>query len=75
MDFAMDIDKLNLANLVGKVMNEFMEYQISFVKVYRKVKAGNSLKITKPLPKNHISKQKSQNHPKPYWTLSGLPTH
>ena len=25
MDFAMDIDKLNLANLVGKVMDEIME--------------------------------------------------
>ena len=28
MDFAMDIDKLNLANLVGKVMDKIMEYQI-----------------------------------------------
>ena len=27
-DFAMDIDKLNLANLLGKVMNNIMEYQI-----------------------------------------------
>ena len=25
MDFAIDIDKLNLANLVGKVMDEIME--------------------------------------------------
>ena len=25
MDFAMDIDKLNLANLVGKVMDKIME--------------------------------------------------
>ena len=28
MDFAMDIDKLNLANLLGKVMNKIMEYQM-----------------------------------------------
>ena len=28
LEFAMDIDKLNLANLVGKVMDEIMEYQI-----------------------------------------------
>ena len=26
IDSAMDIDKLNLANLVGKVMDEIMEY-------------------------------------------------
>ena len=30
MDFAMDIDKLNLANLVGAVMGDF-------AKVYRKI--------------------------------------
>ena len=28
MDFGMDIDKLNMANLVGKVMDKIMEYQI-----------------------------------------------
>ena len=28
MDFAMDIDKLTLANLVGKVMDKIMEYQM-----------------------------------------------
>ena len=28
LEFAMDIDKLNLANLVGKVMDKIMEYQI-----------------------------------------------
>ena len=33
MDFALNIDKLNLANLVGKVMDEIMEYQIFFSKV------------------------------------------
>ena len=39
MDFAMDIDnKLNLANLVGKVMDEIMECQV-FSKVYAKMKA------------------------------------
>ena len=27
-DFAMDIDKLNPANLLGKVMNKIMEYQM-----------------------------------------------
>ena len=27
MDFAMDIDKLNLVNLVGKEMDKIMEYQ------------------------------------------------
>ena len=28
MEFAMDINKLNLANLVGKMMDKIMEYQI-----------------------------------------------
>ena len=28
MDFAMNIDKLNLANLVGEVMDEIVEFQI-----------------------------------------------
>ena len=28
MDFVMDIDKLHLANLMGKVMDEIMEYHI-----------------------------------------------
>ena len=28
MDFTMNIDKLDLANLVGKVMYKIMEYQI-----------------------------------------------
>ena len=31
VDFAIDIDKINLANLVGKLMDE--------IKVYRKIKA------------------------------------
>ena len=28
MDFAMNIDKLDLANLVGEVMDEIVEFQI-----------------------------------------------
>ena len=28
MDFVMDIEKLNLANLMGKVMDKIMEFQI-----------------------------------------------
>ena len=28
MDFAIDIDKLNLANLVGKVMDKIIKYKI-----------------------------------------------
>ena len=28
MEFAMDIDKLNLVNLVGKEMDKIMEYQL-----------------------------------------------
>ena len=38
MDFAMNIDKLNLANLVEKVTYKIMEYQI-FAKVNRKIQA------------------------------------
>ena len=49
MDFAMDTDNLNLAHLVGKVMDNIMEYQICFAKVYRMIKAKNYQKITKPL--------------------------
>ena len=33
MDFAIDIDKLNLANLVGKVVEKSTRF---FAKVYRK---------------------------------------
>ena len=65
MDFAMDIDKLNLANLVGQVIDTIMKYQI-FAKVYQKIKARDLQKITKPFlyinhkisPKNHIFRQK-----------------
>ena len=65
-DFAMDIDKLNLANLLGKVMNKIMEYQPDakyFAKVYRKIKAWKSWNLScienqETSPKNHISRQK-----------------
>ena len=33
MNFAMDIEKLNLANFVGKVMDEFMVVPDFFAKV------------------------------------------
>ena len=33
MNFAMDIEKLNLANFVGKVMNKFMVVPDFFAKV------------------------------------------
>ena len=50
MDFGFEqIDNLNLANLVGKVMDNIMKYQIFFAKVYRMIKAKNYQKITKPL--------------------------
>ena len=50
MDFGFEqIDNLNLANLVGKVMDNIMKYQIFFAKVYRIKKAKNYQKITKPL--------------------------
>ena len=42
LDFAMDIDKLNLANLLGKVMNKIMEYQIICQKTYFKAKIAKS---------------------------------
>ena len=43
MDFAMDTDNLNLANLVGTVMDKIiMKYQIFFAKVYR-IKKGQEL--------------------------------
>ena len=55
----MDIDKLNLANLLGKVMNKIMEYQI-FCQSVHKDKSWEFIenheislawKIRKPLPK------------------------
>ena len=40
MDFALDIDKLNMANLVGKVMDEIMKYQIFFQSVNKNKSQG-----------------------------------
>ena len=40
MDFAMDNDKLNMVNLVGKVTDKIMEYQIFLANVYRKIMLG-----------------------------------
>ena len=48
MDFAMNVDKLNLANLVEKVTYKIMEYQL-FAKVNRKIQARDLQKITEPL--------------------------
>ena len=36
----MDIEKLNLANFVGKVMDEFIVVPDFLAKVYRKIKLG-----------------------------------
>jgi len=40
MDFAINIDKFNLANLVGDVLDKIIEFQIffTFSKLYLKVK-------------------------------------
>ena len=46
MDFAIDIDKPNLANLVGKVMDKIIEYQ-TFLSKYTENKARDLQKITK----------------------------
>ena len=54
MNFATDID-----NLVKKVMNEIMDYQIP------------SLKITKPLTKTRFQGKNL----KAFWTLQGIPAH
>ena len=35
MDFAMDIDKFNLANLEGKVMDKIMEYPVATLRQLR----------------------------------------
>ena len=45
----MNIEKLNLANLVGKVMDKIMEYQMYMYQVYIKMKTRNFKKFTKPL--------------------------
>ena len=50
MDFVMDTDNPNLANLVGTVMDKIiMKYQFFFAKLYRMIKAKNYQKITKAL--------------------------
>ena len=41
-----DIDKINLANMVQKVMDEIIGH--FFANVYRKIKARDLQKITKP---------------------------
>ena len=43
MDFAINIDKFNLANLVGDVLDKIIEFQIffTFSKLYLKVKGTN----------------------------------
>ena len=74
MDFAMDIDKL--VNLVGKVTDEIMEYQV-FCQSSQKDKS--LLQITKP----HQHKKSQNLSQKPYFkakmtkpqTLPGLPAH
>ena len=73
----MDIDKLNLANLVGKVMDKIMEYQIFCQCTERFTKSQNlsCLDNQEMSPKNHISRQKSLILPKPYYTLPGLNVH
>ena len=53
MDFAMDIDKLNLANLVGKVMDRIKEHQTSPKNHISRQKLQNLPNLT----------------PKPYWTF------
>ena len=42
-----DIDKINLANMVQKVMDEIIGH--FFANVYRKIKARDLQKITEPL--------------------------
>ena len=77
MDFAMDIVKLNLANLVGYVMEEIAEYQIFFLKcteIY--VETRDFQKITKPLPKTIFQgKNWKTSLCKLYCTLPDLPAH
>ena len=66
MDFVMDTDNPNLANLVGTVMDKIiMKYQIFFAKVYR-IKKGQELS------ENHKTSPASQNLLEP---LLGLPAH
>ena len=61
MDFGfekiMDIDKLNMANLVGKLMGEIMECKIFLPKCTERYKSERFAEITKS--KKHISRQTS----------------
>ena len=56
-----DIDKINLANMVQKVMDEIIGH--FFANVYRKIKARDLQKITEPLL--HRKTQKKTNIAKP----------
>ena len=55
-----DIDKINLANMVQKVMDEIIGH--FFANVYRKIKARDLQKIT---PLLHRKTQKKTNIAKP----------
>ena len=57
MNFAMDIEKLNLANFVGKVMNKFMVVPDFFAKVKCTERFAE---IHKTSPKTHISMSKAK---------------
>ena len=70
MDFAVDINKLNLANLVGQVIDTIMKYQI-FAKVYQKIKARDLQKITKPFL---YIKSQNLSH-KPYFEAKIVKPH
>ena len=58
-----DIDKINLANMVQKVMDEIIGH--FFANVYRKIKARDLQKITPLLHRKTQKKQILQNLPKP----------
>ena len=51
-----DIDKINLANMVQKVMDEIIGH--FFANVYRKIKARDLQKITEPLLHRKTQKNK-----------------
>ena len=72
MDFAMDIDKLNLANLEGKVMDKIMEYPVATLRQLRILQGINepycsvqtgvsSQNILKSLPKGDLLFLKKTN--------------
>ena len=43
------MEKLNMVNLMVKVMEDILEYQIILPSVQRKIKARDLQKVTKPL--------------------------